>query len=72
MTEIEQLRQRIACLENVLNDLCNTVEATGGIVDDGVNRELAADPEWVDLLHTYEDACFVLGRKPEVDDISDG
>lgn len=52
---------------SVLEDLCTTVEVTGGVVPnpecDGT-FVLVADRDWVDLADVYIRACAVLGRQP--------
>lgn len=51
-----------------LEALCETVEATGGLVvwdgDEPPSWGPAADPSWSDLALAYMDACQALGRKP--------
>lgn len=50
--------------KQVLTDLCDCIEATGGILHrDGAAVPLG-DPEWSDLEAAYIDACQVLNRVP--------
>lgn len=54
--------------KKVLADLCDTIEATGGVVCDMVTNQLypEADKDWVELATVYMDACDVLGRRPKI------
>ena len=45
-----------------LLDMCNTIEATGGLCGTG----LLADADWTDLANAYTHACSVLGLKPKI------
>ena len=51
----------------VLDDLCRTVEATGGvfITADGCYAPVG-DWDWIDIGQVYADACGGLGRLPMV------
>ena len=49
---------------DILEDLINTIEATGGIVwIDGIAYP-EGDRDWVDLADVYTEACKLLGKKP--------
>lgn len=52
----------------VLASLCNTVEATGGLIalEDGAFAPVG-DPDWIDLADVYLAACEVVGRTPKID-----
>jgi len=51
--------------EDALMRLCNTIDATGGIVEfkDGTCAPVG-DTEWIDLGDAYMAACDALDRKP--------
>ena len=52
--------------EDALMRLCNTIDATGGIIEfkDGTYGP-EADPEWTDLGDAYIAACDALNREPK-------
>ena len=47
--------------------LCDTVEATGGLIEDSYGSYPAADPDWADLADAYLMACKALDRKPTIE-----
>lgn len=52
---------------HVLADLCDTIEATGGVRREASGHVApVADPDWIDLGEAYLAACEVLGRKPKI------
>jgi len=52
-------------LEAAVKEFVQTIDATGGVVEDGKgNYEPVADREWIDLGHAYVRACDALGREP--------
>lgn len=57
-----QLATRSA--RHVLTDLCDTIDAAGGVLLRGGSYLPVGDPEWVDLGDVYAAACSVLGRAP--------
>lgn len=54
--------------ERALTALVNTIEATGGLIDDpqGGGFVPAGDEDWLDLADAYVLACDALGRKPKI------
>lgn len=62
--------------EEALSNLCETIEATGGLVPNPRKKDFckwvpAADEEWVDLASAYLLACEALGREPMTDAAED-
>ena len=60
-----------------LASLVNTVESTGGVMQNRKGHLLPkADPEWIDLGDAYKEACEALGRKmmvePDLEDAEEG
>ena len=48
-------------VEAALREFVQTIEATGGVVEDGKgNYEPVADRDWIDLGHAYVRACQAL------------
>lgn len=48
--------------ERALSELCDTIEATGGVVERDGGYVPAEDEDWVDLGSAYVLACQALGR----------
>ena len=54
----------VKAMRNVLLNLVDAVDATGGVVTDDHGYIVpVADPDWIDLGAVYADACQVLGRE---------
>lgn len=52
----------------VLVGLVNTIESTGGVLENRRGHLLpVADPEWIDLGDVYKSACEALGRQMMVE-----
>ena len=49
---------------DVLRELCDTVDAAGGVLYRNGLAVPLGDPEWIDLGEIYLDACLALGRAP--------
>lgn len=49
-----------------LEKFVDTIDVTGGIFEEMSSGEdvLEADPDWIDLLDAYLDACAELGIEP--------
>jgi hypothetical protein len=53
-----------ALLQNeILEDLCDTVEVSGGVFRRGGVLHPVADEDWIDIAEIYARACEVLNRK---------
>jgi hypothetical protein len=51
-----------------LDDFIETIEATGGCVqEEGESLGPAGDPDWIDLADAYLRACAAIGRTPLID-----
>ncbi len=50
----------------ILTQLCDTIEATGGVVSTEVGYEPVGDRDWLDIGECYVLACAALDRKPLV------
>jgi hypothetical protein len=53
-------------LEAVLKEFCDDIDATGGVLFNGLVYRPVGDEEWTDLAATYMRACELLGREPKV------
>lgn len=62
---IDHIEALTSCLEQFVED----IESTGGVLEssDGLYAPVA-DPGWVDLGHTYLNACSLLGSVAMCDD----
>lgn len=68
MSTLRDMTKHAHRCEEALLDLCNTIEATGGVIayHDGTHG-CAGDRDWIDLADSYLRACAALGREPMID-----
>lgn len=64
MSDDADVAEKVSMMRKVLENLCSTIEATGGLVlsDEFGSWVPAGDTQWLDLAEVYCDACKVLGR----------
>lgn len=55
-------------IQKVLEEFCECIELTGGVVETGVIWEPVGDRSWSALGAVYRDACRILNRDPRVKD----
>lgn len=61
---------RILAADKHLHELCNLVEACGGVMKNDDDEVVpVGDPDWVDLASHYLEVCEFLGRDPVYADV---